>query len=50
LAQTIFDAGCRRATSESAWANYDAAVATYRQNSLTAFQEIEDNLGRLAHP
>ncbi len=47
MAQTIFDAGRRRATSESAWANYDAAVATYRQTSLTAFQEIEDNLAAL---
>jgi outer membrane protein TolC len=47
LTQTIFDAGCRRATSESAWANYDAAVATYQQSSLTAFQEIEDNLAAL---
>src|SRR5882762_8110025 len=36
LAETLFDAGRRRATSESARANYDAAVATYRQTSLTA--------------
>jgi outer membrane protein TolC len=41
------DAGRRRATSESARANYDAAVATYRQTSLTAFQEVEDNLAAL---
>jgi NodT family efflux transporter outer membrane factor (OMF) lipoprotein len=47
LAQTLFDAGRRRATSESAWANYDAAVATYRQTSLTAFQEVEDNVAAL---
>jgi NodT family efflux transporter outer membrane factor (OMF) lipoprotein len=46
-AQTLFDAGRRRATSESARANYDAAVATYRQTSLTAFQEVEDNLAAL---
>jgi hypothetical protein len=44
LAETLFDAGRRRATSESARANYDATVATYRQTSLTAFQEVEDNL------
>ena len=25
-------------------ANYDAAVATYRQTSLTVFQEVEDNV------
>ncbi len=47
LAQTLFDAGRRRATSESARANYDATVATYRQTSLTAFQEVEDNVAAL---
>jgi NodT family efflux transporter outer membrane factor (OMF) lipoprotein len=47
LAQTLFDAGRRRATSESARANYDGAVATYRQTSLTAFQEVEDNVAAL---
>ena len=47
LAQTLFDAGRRRATSESARANYDAAVAAYRQTSLTAFQEVEDNVAAL---
>ena len=47
LAETLFDAGRRRATSESALASYDAAVATYRQTSLTAFQEVEDNVAAL---
>jgi NodT family efflux transporter outer membrane factor (OMF) lipoprotein len=47
LVETLFDAGRRRATSESARANYDATVATYRQTSLTAFQEVEDNLAAL---
>jgi NodT family efflux transporter outer membrane factor (OMF) lipoprotein len=47
LAETLFDAGRRRATSESALANYDAAVATYRQTALTAFQEVEDNVAAL---
>jgi NodT family efflux transporter outer membrane factor (OMF) lipoprotein len=47
LAQTLFDAGRRRANSESARANYDASVATYRQTSLTAFQEVEDNVAAL---
>jgi NodT family efflux transporter outer membrane factor (OMF) lipoprotein len=47
LAETLFDAGRRRANSESARANYDATVATYRQTSLTAFQEVEDNLAAL---
>jgi NodT family efflux transporter outer membrane factor (OMF) lipoprotein len=47
LAEAMFDVGRRRATSESARANYDAAVATYRQTSLTAFQEVEDNVAAL---
>jgi NodT family efflux transporter outer membrane factor (OMF) lipoprotein len=47
LAQTIFDAGRRRATSESAAASYDETVANYRQAALTAFQEVEDNLATL---
>jgi NodT family efflux transporter outer membrane factor (OMF) lipoprotein len=47
LAETLFDAGRRRATSETARANYDATVATYRQASLTAFQEVEDNVAAL---
>jgi NodT family efflux transporter outer membrane factor (OMF) lipoprotein len=44
LSQTIFDGGRRRATTERARAGYDATVANYRQTTLTAFQEIEDNL------
>ena len=47
LSQTIFDAGRRRAVSEGAAANYDATVAAYRQTTLTAFQEVEDNLAAL---
>src|SRR5713101_793855 len=47
LAETLFDAGRRRATSESARANFDAEVASYRQASLTAFQEVEDNVAAL---
>jgi NodT family efflux transporter outer membrane factor (OMF) lipoprotein len=47
LAQTIFDAGRRRAGSESAAAAYDESVANYRQTALTAFQEVEDNLATL---
>jgi NodT family efflux transporter outer membrane factor (OMF) lipoprotein len=47
LAETLFDAGRRRATSESARANYEATVATYRQTSLIAFQEVEDNVAAL---
>jgi NodT family efflux transporter outer membrane factor (OMF) lipoprotein len=47
LTQTLFDAGRRNATSEAAIATYDALVATYRQTTLTAFQQVEDNLAAL---
>jgi NodT family efflux transporter outer membrane factor (OMF) lipoprotein len=47
LTQTLFDAGRRPATSDAALANYDALVATYRQTTLTAFQQVEDNLAAL---
>jgi NodT family efflux transporter outer membrane factor (OMF) lipoprotein len=47
MLQTIFDAGKRRAQTESAQAAYDQSVANYRQATLTAFQEVEDNLAAL---
>ena len=47
ITQTIFDAGRRRATSDAAIAAYDATVAAYRQTTLTAFQQVEDNLAAL---
>jgi NodT family efflux transporter outer membrane factor (OMF) lipoprotein len=47
MAQTLFDGGRRRATSEAATANYDATVANYRQTTLNAFQQVEDNLAAL---
>lgn len=47
MAQTLFDAGRRRASSEAAQANYDATVAGYRQLVLDAFQQVEDNLAAL---
>ncbi len=47
LAETIFDAGLRRATVEQYRATYDQAVATYRETVLTAFQQVEDNLSSL---
>ena len=47
IAQSIFDAGLRRSQTEQAIASYDAAVASYRQVTLTAFQEVEDNLAAL---
>jgi NodT family efflux transporter outer membrane factor (OMF) lipoprotein len=42
--ETLFDAGRRRATSQAALANYDATVANYRESTLAAFQQVEDNL------
>jgi len=45
--ETLFDAGRRRATSQAALANYDATVAGYRENTLTALQQVEDNLAAL---
>lgn len=47
MGETLFDGGRRRAVSESATANYDATVATYRQTTLNAFQQVEDNLAAL---
>jgi NodT family efflux transporter outer membrane factor (OMF) lipoprotein len=47
LAQTVFDGGRRRAGTATARAAYDASIADYRQTTLTAFQEVEDNLAAL---
>ncbi len=47
LAETVFDAGKRRAVTEQAWATYRGTVASYRQTVLTAFQGVEDNLASL---
>ncbi|HMF76974.1 MAG TPA: efflux transporter outer membrane subunit [Bryobacteraceae bacterium] len=47
LAQTLYDGGARRAQNEQANAQYDAAVANYRQTVLTSFQAVEDQLSTL---
>ncbi len=47
LAETLFDAGLRRATVQQFRAAYDRGVANYRQTVLTAFQQVEDNLAAL---
>ena len=47
IAQSIFDAGLRRAQSDQAIAAYDATVADYRQTVLSSFREVEDNLAAL---
>jgi NodT family efflux transporter outer membrane factor (OMF) lipoprotein len=44
FAETLFDAGLRRATMEQYRASYDETVANYQQTVLTAFQQVEDNL------
>ena len=46
-AETIFDAGRRRAAVKQSLAAYDATVANYRQTVLTAFQQVEDNVAAL---
>jgi NodT family efflux transporter outer membrane factor (OMF) lipoprotein len=43
-ALTLFDGGARSAAVRQARAEYDQAVATYRQTVLTAFQGVEDQL------
>jgi NodT family efflux transporter outer membrane factor (OMF) lipoprotein len=47
FSETLFDAGRRRSVRTVASANYDATVANYRQTTLTAFQQVEDNLAAL---
>jgi NodT family efflux transporter outer membrane factor (OMF) lipoprotein len=47
VAETLFDAGLRRATVMQFRAQYDETVANYRQAVLTAFQQVEDNLASL---
>jgi NodT family efflux transporter outer membrane factor (OMF) lipoprotein len=47
FSETLYDHGRRRATSDIAVAQYDNTVATYRQTTLAAFQQVEDNLNAL---
>jgi NodT family efflux transporter outer membrane factor (OMF) lipoprotein len=47
LAETLFEAGRRRAVIAEERAAYDATVAGYRQTVLTAMQQVEDNLAAL---
>ncbi len=47
ISETVFEVGARRGLNEQAQANYDIAVANYRQTVLTAFQAVEDNLASL---
>jgi NodT family efflux transporter outer membrane factor (OMF) lipoprotein len=47
VAETVFDAGRRRAVSDQAKASYDETAAGYQQTVLTAFQQVEDALSDL---
>ena len=47
VAQTLFDAGKRKAQVAGAEAAYDATAANYRQTVLMAFQQVEDSLAQL---
>jgi NodT family efflux transporter outer membrane factor (OMF) lipoprotein len=47
FSQTLFDHGRRRSVSDTARADYDSHVASYRQTTLTAFQQVEDSLNAL---
>jgi NodT family efflux transporter outer membrane factor (OMF) lipoprotein len=47
VAETIFDAGLRKATVLQYRAAFDQTVANYQQTVLTAFQQVEDNLASL---
>ena len=44
VAETLFDAGARKARVEEARASYDATVANYRQTVLGAFEDVENQL------
>lgn len=46
-AETLFDAGRRRAIEAQQRDLYDVTIANYRQTVLTAFQQVEDSLAAL---
>jgi len=43
----LLDGGARYGLNKQARAQYDEATATYRKTTLTAYQEVEDNLAGL---
>ncbi len=47
MAETLFDAGRRRAVIAETKAAFDVTIAAYRETVLTAFQQVEDNLATL---
>ena len=42
--ETLFDGGLRSANTAQATANYNSAVAAYRQTVLSAMEQVEDSL------
>lgn len=49
LALSLFEGGKRLAANQSAWAQYEGVVASYRQTVLEAFKDVEDNLSALRY-
>ena len=47
VSETILDGGLRSATVRQNIASYNAALAGYRQNVLTSFQQVEDSLAQV---
>jgi len=47
LAETLFDAGSRRAQVAQARAAYEASIANYRQMVLSGFEQVEDQIATL---
>ena len=47
LGYKFFDAGRRASISAQAYARFDETSAIYKQTTLTAFQQVEDNLAAL---
>ena len=45
--ETVLDGGRRRAVTQQARDNHEATVASYRENVLEAFEQVEDNLAAL---
>jgi NodT family efflux transporter outer membrane factor (OMF) lipoprotein len=45
----LLDFGARSGLNQQARGQYDEAVANYRKTTLTAYQEVEDNLAALHH-
>jgi NodT family efflux transporter outer membrane factor (OMF) lipoprotein len=47
IGQTFYDHGRRKGISDQAYAGFDENAASYKQTTLTAFQQVEDNLAAL---